>query len=492
MPIRLLISLVLIIAAVAMLFLMLLATDTALSVWQRLGTAPLWMQLGYGAVLLLIAAGTTWMLFRWLLPTRQKSTTEPRVLDETALQDDLLEAASSGIDVTEALAEIQEQRDRKLAGSVHLALFGEVSSGKSSLVKALLPDAGVESDVLSGTTTDIIKYTWIAPSGDQVIISDLPGFNDAAGEAHQAMRDEALRAHLVIYLCDTDLGRVQYEELKQLQEINKPLLIAINKSDRYSSEEQQRLRERLEETTGVTAERIISVTTGGSEQIITTRSDGSEQELQRPRAVSVAALLRQIQKELDQNRELIESLRDSAALFLVSEKLDAARLAHRDEQAEALVGKYSRRAVIGALAAITPGSDLVIQGALATSLINELCRLFDVRARDVEIDKFLRLAGSKVQKLTAITLAISGNVLKAFPGLGTVGGGLMHAVAYGMIFDSLGRAVADTLASRGELRAYPAAASFEELMSENIQSRARRFARLALAEPQARENSDQA
>ena len=36
-----------------------------------------------------------------------------------------------------------------------------------------------------------------------------------------------------------------------------------------------------------------------------------------------------------------------------------------------------------------------------------------------------------------IVLAVAGNALKAFPGLGTLGGGVLHAFAYALIFDSM-------------------------------------------------------
>jgi len=156
-----------------------------------------------------------------------------------------------------------------------------------------------------------------------------------------------------------------------------------------------------------------------------------------------------VQRNLDQNQELMEQLRDTAVLLLASEKLEQARDEHREKKANELVQSYSRRAVVGALAAVAPGSDIIIQGLLATRLIQALCKLYDIPAKEVEIDSFLRLAGGKVKKMTAITLAITGNALKAFPGVGTLTGGLVHAVAYGMIFESLGRAAADTLASRG-------------------------------------------
>jgi hypothetical protein len=141
------------------------------------------------------------------------------------------------------------------------------------------------------------------------------------------------------------------------------------------------------------------------------------------------------------------------------------------------------------MAAVAPGSDLVIQGVLATKLVQELCALYGVSARDLEIDSFLRLAGGKIRNMTAITLAIAGNALKAFPGMGTLTGGMLHAVAYGMIFDSLGRAVAETLASRGELRPYPAAEACEDLMRDNLQTGAVRFAQLALSKQDSAEKT---
>jgi hypothetical protein len=136
--------------------------------------------------------------------------------------------------------------------------------------------------------------------------------------------------------------------------------------------------------------------------------------------------------------------------------------------------------VIGALAAVAPGSDLVIQGVLATRLVRELSQLYGVPVKEIEIESFLALAGGKLKNMTAITLAIAGNACKAFPGIGTISGGVIHAVAYGMIFDSLGRAAAETLASRGQLRPYPAAAAFEDLLHDHLESGAVNLAKLAV------------
>ena len=479
MRVRLLLFIAVLLAAVVTLFLLLLATDTALSVWQRLSQAPLWLQITYSLVLVLISSATLWLTWRWLKPADKKATTEIRSLDSNSLQEDLVESAGAGVDVSGALDEIREQQRRKNNGEVYIAIFGEISSGKSSLVKALLPQAETDSDPRGGTTQDISHYRWQAKTGDSVIIADLPGFNL---HSNPQILEEARRAHLVVFLCDSDITRSQMEQLESLLSIQKPLLVALNKVDRFSASEARSIADNISQRTNIGSKDVVFIQTGGHEEVIRLLSDGGEETISRDRTQDIEPLRKALQRKLDDNQDLMEQLRDTAVLMLASEKLEQARDQHREQQAAELVQNYSKRAVVGALAAVAPGSDLIIQGLLATRLIQALCKLYGVSVKEVEVESFLRLAGGKVKKLTAITLAITGNALKAFPGIGTLAGGLIHAVAYGMIFDSLGRAAAETLASRGELRPYPAAKAFEEILNENLEAGAVRFAKLALAE----------
>ena len=61
-------------------------------------------------------------------------------------------------------------------------------------------------------------------------------------------------------------------------------------------------------------------------------------------------------------------------------------------------------------------------------------------------------------------------------------GGVVHAVAYGLIFDALGRSLVLTLTRHGELVPGEAAKVFEEGISEHLEAGVRRVARLALEE----------
>jgi len=479
MPLRLIISIAILIGTFLVLFLVLIATETALTVWHYLKQAPAWVQLGYALILVGLPLASLLLFWRWFRPTRKKQGhLQQQRQSFEALQDELVESARQGVDVSEALEEIREQRRRRGTGQVYIAVYGEVSSGKSSLVRALLPDAEVLADPRAGTTTAIRHYAWQAPSGDRITIADLPGFNLADD---RAALEETRRAHLVIFLCDADLTSSQAKQLRLLRELDKPILLALNKIDRYAADERGHLLAAIRDKTGLDPTDIVTISTGGREEVVRLLGEGIEQRDARERRPEIADLRQAVQRHLDRDRELMESLRDTAVLALAGEKLDQARSRFQQQQAEELVSKYSRRAVVGALAAVAPGSDLVIQGILATRLIRELSRLYDVPVKDIEIEAFLELAGGKVRNMTAITLAIAGNAFKAFPGVGTISGGVIHAVAYGMIFDSLGRAAAETMASRGELRPYPAAEAFEDLLHDHLESGAVRFAKLAVS-----------
>jgi uncharacterized protein (DUF697 family) len=127
---------------------------------------------------------------------------------------------------------------------------------------------------------------------------------------------------------------------------------------------------------------------------------------------------------------------------------------------------------------------VLIQGYIGTAMTQELCKLYGAAPRDLDIEEFLDLSQSRVGRALPLSLAVAGNGLKAFPGAGTVAGGLVHAVAYGLIFDALGRSLVLTLSRHGQLLPDVAAKEFEEGISEHIETGARRIARLALDQRQ--------
>jgi len=311
----------------------------------------------------------------------------------------------------------------------------------------------------------------------------MPGLNETAGEQDSLAREEALRAHIVIYLVDQDLTRSQAEELQTLLALDKPCILALNKIDRLSDEQLQQVTSALQlkvDTLGKAE--VVTISTGGSQTVIRVLPDGSEETLERQLPAKVESLQRAIQRIIDSHSETLEQLRDSSVFVLVSRQLDDSLNAHRSEQAEQLVHSYARKAVVGAIAAITPGTDILIQGFLASQMVRELSALYDIPVRKMDVELLLKLIQKHVRTHATLLLAIAGNGLKAFPGAGTLAGGVLHAVAYGFLFESLGKSLATSLETRGELHPLQVADQFEESLGEDIKASAGRYARLAFEE----------
>jgi GTP-binding protein EngB required for normal cell division len=479
---RLLLAAGVLIGMLALLAMLLGAVHWTLSLWQQLRSAPLWLQLPSVLIAVLLLGFGLWLVWRILRPQRTgsgKAASAP--LTEAELQSRLEAAAAAGIDIETARHELLELARRRELETIHLALFGEISSGKSSLVNALLPGASVATDVIGGTTTAVQHYRWQRASGDTVVLADVPGLNQVAREYELLVQDEAQRAHVVIFVCDGDLTRDQQLALQPLLDLNKPLIVAFNKLDRYSHEDRRQIRAHLAERFAAHPQVIIAgIATNPVRKVIRVGPDGSEQEEEQVLPPQLDELRAAIQSVLDRNPVLLEHLRDTAVFALTAQKLDRALAEHRARESAALVRTYTRRAVAGGLAAISPGTDILIQGYLGTRMVRSLCDLYEVPVRDIQLQKLLDLSQQQVRTALPLLLAVAGNAAKAFPGVGTLAGGLMHAVAYGLIFDALGHAVCRTLETRGELRPAPASLAFRDNLVSDVESRARKLLRLAL------------
>jgi len=478
---RLFLAAVVFVGMLVLLAVILSAAQFSLSLWQQLQTAPAWV-----VVLIAVLASSMlgfgiWLIWRIVRPARTGAGKATAPLTEAELQAHLEAASAAGIDVESAKRELEELARRRQLEVIHLALFGEISSGKSSLINALLPGASVKTDVIGGTTTTIQHYHWQRESGDEVVLVDVPGLNQMEREYDRRVMDEAQRAHVVIFVCDGDLTRDEYQALQPLLETKKPLIVAFNKLDRYSPDDRQLIRRHLADRFASDAQvTIAGIATRPTRKVIKVGPDGTEHEEEQLLPPQIDELRAAVQSALDSNMALLENLRDTAVFELTARKLDQAKADHRVKASADLVKTYTRRAVAGGLAAISPGTDILIQGYLGTRMVKSLCELYEVPVREIELEKTLTMMQKQVRTAFPLLLAVAGNAAKAFPGVGTLAGGLMHAVAYGLIFDALGRAITRTLETRGELRPAPASLMFRDNLVTDVESQARKLLRLAL------------
>lgn len=485
LPLRLVMLAALAIGAVLLLGFLVATLNGLLEFYERVAAMPAWLRVPLVVAGAAALAAVGLLLWRLARPASKGGGAAPIPVSRAEVDARVDALRQRRVETAALEAELAELDRRRAAGEVYVALFGEISTGKSSLIRALAPDAAPDAvpevDVRGGTTRLVAHHRGRLPDGRELVLADVPGSGEVDGRLHERLaRDEALRAHAVVCLAASDLTRAQDAQLSWLAGFGKPLVLALNKADLYGEAERAALLARLRERYAGRTRAIVAISAGGSERYERTLADGRREKVERERAPEIAPLLDALAEVTRGGAAVLEPGREAAVLAEVGRRGDElARAAAERESAEA-VAKYTRRAVVGALAAVAPGTDILIQGALGTGLVRELARIHGVPVRELDVEALLSRVGLTVRNTTALVLAIAGNALKAFPGLGTLGGGVLHAIAYGLVFDSLGRALAATLAERASLDAADVETRVRALLAEPARERVERVARLAI------------
>ncbi|MGA9422541.1 MAG: GTPase [Rhodanobacteraceae bacterium] len=489
-PLRLIVLAALAIGGALLLGLLIGVLNDVITFYQRVADLPPWLRLPLIVAIALALLALLWLFWRILRrgpPASRKMREPPTRGAVEARLDDLRRRRSATTELERELVELDHRRE---SGQIYVALFGEISTGKSSLIRALAPEAAPAIDVRGGTTRKVTHYRGRLVSGRNLILADVPGSNEIDGRVREQLaREEALRAHAVVYLAAADLTRAQMSEVDWLADFGKPLILALNKADLFDEAERTELLRAFSARSRGRADAIVAISAGGRERYERTLADGRIERVERERMPDIAALVAALEHLTRAGAAALEPARESAMLVSIDARSDEVARAAAVRESEAAVTRYTRRAIVGALAAVAPGSDILIQGALGTALVRELARIHGVPARDIDVDALLKRLGLTVRNTSALVLAIAGNALKAFPGLGTLGGGVLHAIAYGLVFDSFGHALAATLAEHAALDAAEIDTRMRALLAKPTRERVERIARSAIDEVRAHRDS---
>ncbi|MEO1576640.1 MAG: hypothetical protein AAFU65_16965, partial [Pseudomonadota bacterium] len=140
--VRIVIALLIVVLLLGLSAGLLFVSESALNVWARLQTGPAVLRYGFVGALITVILLCVYLVVRFVVPRRRE--TKPRTVrpvDEASVRERLSDADARGMTVGAAQHELNELARRRDSNTVHLCLFGEISSGKSSLIRALLPDA---------------------------------------------------------------------------------------------------------------------------------------------------------------------------------------------------------------------------------------------------------------------------------------------------------------------------------------------------------------
>ncbi|WP_320676642.1 GTP-binding protein [Prochlorococcus sp. MIT 1300] len=342
-----------------------------------------------------------------LRQTDQQPKFSPRTRQQAARQsligiDKLLEKLQDDI-ARESLQQERERVGKELdRGDLVVVVFGTGSSGKTSLIRALLNEIVGEVGAAMGSTTESATYRLRLKGftrGLQLI--DTPGILESGKDGKSREKEakkKAAQADLMIVVVDGDIRSSELEAINSLTTMGKRLLLVLNKCDLRGEEEERRL---------------IKLLRGHSKKLLDPEDvipcSAAPQSIPRPGEKplqpipEIRSLLQRLAKVLHEDGE--ELLADNLLLQCKTLGEAGRRLLDKQRQktAKRAIDRYSW--ISGGIVTATPlpGVDLLGAAAVNAQMVMEIAAIYGInltrsRAQELAISVGRTLATLGVVK----------------------------------------------------------------------------------------------
>ncbi len=225
--------------------------------------------------------------------------------------------ASVRQELFQEFSEIEAISEKLQNSEIHIAAFGRVGTGKSSILNALLGREIFSTSELHGETRVQQRSDWDAVNFEHVVLIDTPGIDELDGEAREELaRSVARVADIVLMVCEGDLTVTEFQAVCDLAQKKRPLILVLNKSDRYSQTELGTILTHLQKRCSGIIEpgNILAASANPRpENVIRVDEHGDESPAERARQPDVGRLKARLWTILENEGKVLAAL--NAALF---------------------------------------------------------------------------------------------------------------------------------------------------------------------------------
>ncbi len=303
--------------------------------------------------------------------------------------------------------QVQAMLDKLQHGHLHIAAFGRVSTGKSSLLNALIGEQRFTVSPLHGETKQSSMQQWSEVESAGVYLIDTPGLDEAGGESREEMAKEvARRSDLVIFVIDGDITDTELSALRTLLKQGRPVVVALNKSDLYTSDELDQLLEAVRRKTVdlVQAEDVLAVAAQPRPQMVVEKAaEGGETTSLRERGAAVDNLRLRLWDIFEREGKTLAALNASLFAADLSDQVGRRILHARREIGDKLVRTYCVAKGIAVAFNPVPVADLFAAAFIDVGMVVHLSKVYDLPLSRRE-------AGSLVSVIAAEAAALMGSV----------------------------------------------------------------------------------
>jgi hypothetical protein len=296
---------------------------------------------------------------------------------------------------------LQSMMDKLDQQIVHIAVFGMVGRGKSSLLNALLGEPVFETGPIHGVTRSQQTANWrlthesIAGSdhsltrlalpgmgGSCIELIDTPGIDEVHGEEREALaRQVAQQADLILFLIAGDMTKVEYHALSELRRASKPIILVFNKVDQYPDADRlsiyRKIRdERVKEL--LSPDEIVMTAASPLVAKAVRHSDGRVAAKLSAGTPQVEALKLKILEVLDREGKSLVAINSMLFADDINERLIERKMMIRDRSANRIIwNAVITKAVAIALNPITV-VDVIGSAVVDVAMILSLSRLYGI------------------------------------------------------------------------------------------------------------------
>ena len=347
-------------------------------------------------------------------------------------------------EIERAIAELEAKRE---ARQIEIVAFGTISSGKSSLLNALAGREVFRSDVVGGTTSAQQSVPW--PDSDSVSLIDTPGLAEVAGEGRAAVAAEAAKdADLVLFVVDGPIKAYEHELLIRLSQMEKRVVVCLNKEDWYDSRQRDELLGQLrEQTVDCTKhEDVVAVRSRPTlRPVVRVSPEGVEERGEAEVAPDISPLAERLARIVEnEGGDLL-----LANLLMQSRGLvDQAKervLTTLDQEADRVIDRYMWAAGGVAAANPLPLLDLAGGSAVTVKMVLDLAAIYKQRIDADAVVELLAQLGKNLIAMLGVSAASPAlgaavaSILKTVPGIGWIAGGLLQGLVQALMTRWIGR-----------------------------------------------------
>jgi small GTP-binding protein len=285
------------------------------------------------------------------------------------------------------IEQLKEMYEKVTTGRVEIVIFGEISTGKSALINALIGKAVAEVDVQGGWTKQVWGTTWEGSGhrlhgleSSEVVLIDTPGINEVGGSDRAELAEvTARRADLILFVTDSDLNDTEFAALVELAAVQKPIILVFNKTDLYRPAERDALVEMLKKrVAGLIANDHFVLTAADPRTIeyVIDQPDGRSKTEWRKPEPDVANLKSLILETLE--KEGLGLIALNAAMYAAdkSDRISALRVEMRNRQADQVIWTMAgTKAIVVALNPL-PVFDVIGGFAIDALMIVTLSKVY--------------------------------------------------------------------------------------------------------------------